>query len=240
MLSDTLDNYATFGPLFVSIKVSDYISLSNLFFTQKRPACAVCMSPLQASKPLYKPRLAHRKSKLLQTGRQKAKCCSEQRTSCHFNHFYLALFPRGIMWKAVVLAVCLLVAGVQPMDDPTYGVKLCGREFIRAVIFTCGGSRWRRSITSAGERLKVLFLIATITVLVMSQGFIWWVCMWLDLGTKTYLFIKWYQSFSQFIMIFWISLDPGELILCSWWRKKSYVLLSADCHRSNYIFIECR
>ncbi|XP_040271772.1 relaxin-3 [Bufo bufo] len=28
---------------------------------------------------------------------------------------------------------------------PTIGVKLCGREFIRAVIFTCGGSRWRRS-----------------------------------------------------------------------------------------------
>ncbi|XP_070837748.1 relaxin-3a [Chaetodon trifascialis] len=53
------------------------------------------------------------------------------------------------MWKAVVLAVCLLVARVQPMDDPTYGVKLCGREFIRAVIFTCGGSRWRRSVRSA-------------------------------------------------------------------------------------------
>uniref|UniRef100_A0A8D2L8X0 Uncharacterized protein n=1 Tax=Varanus komodoensis TaxID=61221 RepID=A0A8D2L8X0_VARKO len=31
---------------------------------------------------------------------------------------------------------------------PPYGVKLCGREFIRAVIFTCGGSRWRR----AGEQ----------------------------------------------------------------------------------------
>ncbi|XP_005734600.1 relaxin-3a [Pundamilia nyererei] len=53
------------------------------------------------------------------------------------------------MWKAVVLAVCLLVAGVQPMDDPAYGVKLCGREFIRAVIFTCGGSRWRRSLRSS-------------------------------------------------------------------------------------------
>ncbi|XP_070704072.1 relaxin-3a [Pempheris klunzingeri] len=53
------------------------------------------------------------------------------------------------MWKAVILAVCLLVAGVQPMDDPAYGVKLCGREFIRAVIFTCGGSRWRRSLRSA-------------------------------------------------------------------------------------------
>lgn len=55
------------------------------------------------------------------------------------------------MWKAVVLAVCLFVAGVQPLEDPTYGVKLCGREFIRAVIFTCGGSRWRRSVRSAGN-----------------------------------------------------------------------------------------
>ncbi|XP_035511406.1 relaxin-3a [Morone saxatilis] len=53
------------------------------------------------------------------------------------------------MWKAVALAVCLLVAGVQSMDDPSYGVKLCGREFIRAVIFTCGGSRWKRSLRSA-------------------------------------------------------------------------------------------
>ncbi|KAJ4931813.1 hypothetical protein JOQ06_010253 [Pogonophryne albipinna] len=55
------------------------------------------------------------------------------------------------MWKAVVLAVCLLVAGVQPIDVPTYGVKLCGREFIRAVIFTCGGSRWRRSLGSSDD-----------------------------------------------------------------------------------------
>ncbi|XP_045922205.1 prorelaxin H1 [Micropterus dolomieu] len=31
---------------------------------------------------------------------------------------------------------------IMPRD---YGVKLCGREFIRAVIFTCGGSRWKRS-----------------------------------------------------------------------------------------------
>ncbi|XP_061567923.1 relaxin-3a isoform X2 [Cololabis saira] len=53
------------------------------------------------------------------------------------------------MWKAVVLALCLLAAGGQPMEDPTYGVKLCGREFIRAVIFTCGGSRWRRSLRSS-------------------------------------------------------------------------------------------
>lgn len=34
-----------------------------------------------------------------------------------------------------------------------YGVKLCGREFIRAVIFTCGGSRWRRSDILAHEAM---------------------------------------------------------------------------------------
>ncbi|KAG9472479.1 relaxin-3 [Eleutherodactylus coqui] len=36
---------------------------------------------------------------------------------------------------------------------PTIGVKLCGREFIRAVIFTCGGSRWRRNeVIQTGDR----------------------------------------------------------------------------------------
>nr|XP_006206277.2 relaxin-3 [Vicugna pacos] len=38
-----------------------------------------------------------------------------------------------------------------------YGVKLCGREFIRAVIFTCGGSRWRRSDIMAHEALGDAF-----------------------------------------------------------------------------------
>ncbi|XP_041827873.1 relaxin-3a [Melanotaenia boesemani] len=57
------------------------------------------------------------------------------------------------MWKALILAVFLIVAGAQPMEDPTYGVKLCGREFIRAVIFTCGGSRWRRSVRSTNDDL---------------------------------------------------------------------------------------
>ncbi|XP_056378103.1 prorelaxin H2 [Hyla sarda] len=31
-----------------------------------------------------------------------------------------------------------------PATASEYGVKLCGREFIRAVIFACGGSRWKR------------------------------------------------------------------------------------------------
>ncbi|XP_061603413.1 relaxin-3-like isoform X2 [Phyllopteryx taeniolatus] len=34
------------------------------------------------------------------------------------------------------------VSGALLLRD--YGVKLCGREFVRAVIFTCGGSRWKR------------------------------------------------------------------------------------------------
>lgn len=50
---------------------------------------------------------------------------------------------------------------VVPRD---YGVKLCGREFIRAVIFTCGGSRWRRSAEiSTGEsttRSLLQFILA--------------------------------------------------------------------------------
>ncbi|XP_019744249.1 relaxin-3a [Hippocampus comes] len=57
------------------------------------------------------------------------------------------------MWKVMLLALCLLANEVQPMENPIYGVKLCGREFIRSVIFTCGGSRWRRSLKSSAEDL---------------------------------------------------------------------------------------
>ncbi|XP_021448684.1 relaxin-3b isoform X1 [Oncorhynchus tshawytscha] len=61
------------------------------------------------------------------------------------------------MWKAAVLTFGLLVALVGMVQaaeghaNSIYGVKLCGREFIRAVIFTCGGSRWRRGVGDAGE-----------------------------------------------------------------------------------------
>ncbi|XP_056128015.1 relaxin-3a [Rhinichthys klamathensis goyatoka] len=61
-----------------------------------------------------------------------------------------------MMWKTTALAVCLLLAGVKALDGPSYGVKLCGREFIRAVIFTCGGSRWKRSLTNTDEILDLL------------------------------------------------------------------------------------
>ncbi|XP_023666488.1 relaxin-3-like [Paramormyrops kingsleyae] len=61
------------------------------------------------------------------------------------------------MWKSAVLATCLLVSLVLPAEgNPTFGVKLCGREFIRAVIFTCGGSRWRRA-GGAGDLTQDVF-----------------------------------------------------------------------------------
>ncbi|KAM6363034.1 relaxin-3-like [Pluvialis apricaria] len=42
--------------------------------------------------------------------------------------------------RGAAAAAVVLPAG----EGDGYGVKLCGREFIRAVIFTCGGSRWKR------------------------------------------------------------------------------------------------
>ncbi|XP_038640923.1 relaxin-3a [Scyliorhinus canicula] len=49
------------------------------------------------------------------------------------------------------LALWLFISELQVAADarnPVLGVKLCGREFIRAVIFTCGGSRWKRMKTA--------------------------------------------------------------------------------------------
>ncbi|KAE8620139.1 hypothetical protein XENTR_v10010113 [Xenopus tropicalis] len=57
----------------------------------------------------------------------------------------------------VVLWLLAWHSGTQATSRvPTFGVKLCGREFIRAVIFTCGGSRWRRNeALQAGEPAEV-------------------------------------------------------------------------------------
>ncbi|MBN3270876.1 REL3 protein, partial [Polyodon spathula] len=42
------------------------------------------------------------------------------------------------------MCLCGMAQGGNKGKAGEYGVKLCGREFIRAVIFTCGGSRWKR------------------------------------------------------------------------------------------------
>uniref|UniRef100_A0A3B3QDI1 Relaxin 1 n=1 Tax=Paramormyrops kingsleyae TaxID=1676925 RepID=A0A3B3QDI1_9TELE len=52
--------------------------------------------------------------------------------------------------KAALLLTCGVGGGAALVRD--YGVKLCGREFIRAVIFTCGGSRWRRTGAGGGGK----------------------------------------------------------------------------------------
>ncbi|XP_036158631.1 relaxin-3-like [Myotis myotis] len=57
----------------------------------------------------------------------------------------------------LLLAVWVLAGGLwleAEARGAPYGVKLCGREFIRAVIFTCGGSRWRRSDNLAQEAME--------------------------------------------------------------------------------------
>ncbi|XP_029920653.1 prorelaxin H1 [Myripristis murdjan] len=51
----------------------------------------------------------------------------------------------GLCW-------CVEADGLDRVIVPRdYGVKLCGREFIRAVIFTCGGSRWRRTAPGGSD-----------------------------------------------------------------------------------------
>ncbi|XP_007566665.1 prorelaxin H1 [Poecilia formosa] len=66
-----------------------------------------------------------------------------------------------MLWRVTVALAVMCVGGacnsmgadmmgrlLMPRD---YRVKLCGREFIRAVIFTCGGSRWKRSTEGEEE-----------------------------------------------------------------------------------------
>ncbi|KFO85449.1 Relaxin-3, partial [Buceros rhinoceros silvestris] len=43
---------------------------------------------------------------------------------------------------ALALLALLVAAGEGRGEGNT--VKLCGRDFVRAVVFTCGGSRWKR------------------------------------------------------------------------------------------------
>ncbi|XP_053178495.1 insulin-like 5a [Scomber japonicus] len=54
--------------------------------------------------------------------------------------------------RALVVLPLLLCAAVcvdQVRSAEVNAVKLCGREFLRAVVYTCGGSRWRRFLTES-------------------------------------------------------------------------------------------
>ncbi|XP_034289157.1 insulin-like peptide INSL5 [Pantherophis guttatus] len=45
-----------------------------------------------------------------------------------------------------VVLVGLLFLCVMAIHSETTTIKLCGREFVRAIVFACGGSRWRRQL----------------------------------------------------------------------------------------------
>ncbi|XP_069008982.1 insulin-like peptide INSL5 [Embiotoca jacksoni] len=46
------------------------------------------------------------------------------------------------------LLLCAVVC-VDQVRAEVKAVKLCGREFLRAVVYTCGGSRWRRFLSES-------------------------------------------------------------------------------------------
>uniref|UniRef100_A0A674GB98 Insulin-like domain-containing protein n=1 Tax=Taeniopygia guttata TaxID=59729 RepID=A0A674GB98_TAEGU len=56
---------------------------------------------------------------------------------------------RGTVLALGCLALLLLLA--RGGEGEGNKVRLCGRDFIRAVVFTCGGSRWRRHQDLRGE-----------------------------------------------------------------------------------------
>ncbi|XP_014899207.1 relaxin-3-like [Poecilia latipinna] len=45
-----------------------------------------------------------------------------------------------------VLLCCLLCAANLQAEDSRNSMRLCGRALVRALVFTCGGSRWRRQL----------------------------------------------------------------------------------------------
>ncbi|XP_019383914.1 PREDICTED: insulin-like peptide INSL5 [Gavialis gangeticus] len=66
--------------------------------------------------------------------------------------------------KGTILALVLfsaLVAASEVKGEGSF-MKLCGRDFVRAVVFTCGGSRWKRHLSDyphLSEREKYLHLV---------------------------------------------------------------------------------
>uniref|UniRef100_A0A8C0G4G0 Insulin-like domain-containing protein n=1 Tax=Chelonoidis abingdonii TaxID=106734 RepID=A0A8C0G4G0_CHEAB len=51
-----------------------------------------------------------------------------------------------------LVLISLLIAVSDVKGEGNY-MKLCGRDFVRAVVFTCGGSRWRRHLTDNPQDL---------------------------------------------------------------------------------------
>ncbi|KAH0618525.1 hypothetical protein JD844_017817 [Phrynosoma platyrhinos] len=58
--------------------------------------------------------------------------------------------------KAMILGLFLLsyFMAISEVKSESAPVRLCGRDFVRAVVFTCGGSRWRRQLNGFPKDLK--------------------------------------------------------------------------------------
>ncbi|XP_064372484.1 insulin-like peptide INSL5 [Dromaius novaehollandiae] len=46
----------------------------------------------------------------------------------------------------LALALVSVLAAARGAGAQGTPVRLCGRDFVRAIVFTCGGSRWRRHV----------------------------------------------------------------------------------------------
>ncbi|XP_063076069.1 insulin-like 5b [Engraulis encrasicolus] len=53
---------------------------------------------------------------------------------------------KSFLLPVVVLSMLLLSLSGQAEGSGSSGLRLCGREFLRAVVYTCGGSRWKRDL----------------------------------------------------------------------------------------------
>uniref|UniRef100_A0A672HHY5 Insulin-like domain-containing protein n=1 Tax=Salarias fasciatus TaxID=181472 RepID=A0A672HHY5_SALFA len=61
----------------------------------------------------------------------------------------------------LVTLLCTICAAQLQTRDNANPLRLCGRAFLRAVVYTCGGSRWRRQMgeedtLTAGQQLDPL------------------------------------------------------------------------------------
>lgn len=72
---------------------------------------------------------------------------------------FLAGQAKDITARAMFLRFCicfLLVAVIIPnlcqaLEVSDGGIRLCGRDFIRTVVMSCGGSRWKRYSPEPGQ-----------------------------------------------------------------------------------------
>ncbi|KAJ7986316.1 hypothetical protein DPEC_G00338660 [Dallia pectoralis] len=53
--------------------------------------------------------------------------------------------------SAVLPLLLCMAVGLNQVRAEVQAVKLCGREFLRAVVYTCGGSRWRRLLSEPDQ-----------------------------------------------------------------------------------------